>query len=228
MENINFENDRIEFLKQIDNFIIKNMLPDALGLAQERLKQFPQDIDAQVTAIDVLMKLGRVDEARKIVSQVEKNIAELSVVYKRLGDIDRKNGFNRDASAFYQKYISFNPHAEDANNIREIISLLEQQEFSTSGIEVSDDSIIPKPEFYTVTLSDLYIKQGHFKMAAEVLQEIVRREPANIQARAKLDTVKAAIAIKSANSLNQPVSENLVSTLSTWLENANRLKKHAT
>lgn len=227
MENNNFENDRIEFLKRIEYYILHNTLPDALGLAQERLKQFPQDIDAQVTATDLLMRLGRADEARKIVSQAEKNIAELSIVFKRLGDVYSKNGFNRDASAFYQKYIYFNPHAEDAKNIREKISLIEQQEPLSAEIEILDSENIPKPEFYTVTLSDLYIKQGHFKMAAEVLQEIVRREPANIPARAKLDTVKAAIALKSAKNVNQPVSDNLVNTLSAWLENVDRLKKHA-
>jgi tetratricopeptide (TPR) repeat protein len=167
------------------------------------------------------------DEARKIVSQVENNIAELSIVFKRLGDIYDKKGLHRDAFAFYQKYISFNPNAEDATNIGEKISLMKQQESPETEIEMLDSENNPKPEFYTVTLADLYIKQGHLKMAVDVLQEIVRREPANIQARAKLDTVRAAIALKSVHNVNQNVSENMLNTLSAWLENVDRIKTHA-
>jgi tetratricopeptide (TPR) repeat protein len=224
MENSNFENDRYEFLKRIEYFILQDMLQDALSLAQERLKQFPQDIDAQITAADIFIRLDRMDEARKIVSQVENNNAALSIVFKRLGDVYGKNGLDRDAFAFYQKYISFNPNAEDAKNIREKISLIKQPE--SPEPEMLDSENNPKPEFYTITLADLYIKQGHLKMAVDVLEEIVRREPVNIQARAKLDTVKAAIALKSVPNVNQTVSENLLNTLSAWLENVDRIKTH--
>ena len=87
---------------------------------------------------------------------------------------------------------------------------------------------LPQPDFYTITLADLYIKQGHLKMAAEVLKEIIRKEPANIQARAKFDTVKAAISLKSAVGDKVTGSGDLVNILSRWLENVGRIKNNAT
>jgi hypothetical protein len=95
-------------------------------------------------------------------------------------------------------------------------------------MEESGDINLPRPDFYTVTLADLYIKQGHLKMAAEVLQDIISKEPANIQARAKLDTVKAAIALKSIADIEATTSGELVNILSSWLENVSRIKEHAT
>ena len=65
-------------------------------------------------------------------------------------------------------------------------------------------------------------------MAADILTEIIKREPANVQARVKLDTVKAAIALKSSPGDTVPSVNNLIKTLSCWLENIGRLKKHAT
>jgi Tfp pilus assembly protein FimV len=94
-------------------------------------------------------------------------------------------------------------------------------------MDSTDNENTSKPEFYTVTLADLYIKQGHFKMAAEVLEKILEEEPENVLARTKLDTITTAIALKSPVNGDIVQSDNLAKTLSCWLENINRLKKHA-
>lgn len=65
-------------------------------------------------------------------------------------------------------------------------------------------------------------------MALDILTEIIKREPANVQARVKLDTVKAAIALKSSAGDSVAVTNNLIKTLSCWLDNIGGLKKHAT
>jgi predicted transcriptional regulator len=64
-------------------------------------------------------------------------------------------------------------------------------------------------------------------MAAEVLEKILDKEPENVLARAKLDTVTTAIALKSSVNGDIVQSDNLAETLTRWLENIDRLKKHA-
>ena len=228
MDNNNFEEDRLNFLDKVESFLQQNLLSQAMAIAEERLKQFPADVDAHVIAGDVLVRMGRIDEARDILREVEEIISGLSFVYARMGDIYQKNGFNRDASICYQKYIALNPTADQTKEITEKRILLEQEEPPRTEIEEPDNVNLPRPDFYTVTLADLYIKQGHLKMAAEVLQEIIRKEPANIQARAKFDTVKAGISLKSVAGDKVTGSVDLVNILSRWLENVGRMKNNAT
>ena len=65
-------------------------------------------------------------------------------------------------------------------------------------------------------------------MAAEILGKILEKEPENVLARTKLDTVTTALALKSSVNGDIVQSDNLAKTLSCWLENIDRLKKHAT
>jgi hypothetical protein len=66
-------------------------------------------------------------------------------------------------------------------------------------------------------------------MAADILTEIIARDPVNVQARVKLDTVKETLALKKSSGETHPAENNhLITTLSCWLENIGRLKKHAT
>jgi tetratricopeptide (TPR) repeat protein len=227
MDNNNVEKDRMNFLDQAKDLLQHNMFSEALSLAEARLVRLPLDVDARVIVGNVFIGMGRVDEARDVLREVEEIISGLSLIYVRMGDIYGEKGFYRDAVICYQKYISLNPTPEKTKEVIGKIDLLEQEEPLITDIDSTDNENTPKPEFYTVTLADLYIKQGHFKMAAEVLEKILEKEPENVLARAKLDTVTAAIALKSPVNRDILQSDNLAKTLSCWLENINRLKKHA-
>jgi len=228
MENNESEKDRVNFLSETEILLQQNKLPEALSLAEARLRLLPLDVDARVIAGNVFLGMGRVDEARDILREVEEIISDLSLIYVRMGDIYGGKGFYKDAVICYQKYISLNPTSDKAKEAVGKITLLEQEDPLLTDIDSADNENAPKPEFYTVTLADLYIKQGHFKMAAEVLEKILEKEPENVLARAKLDTVTTAIALKSSVNGDIVPSDNLAKTLSCWLENINRLKKNAT
>ena len=171
--------------------------------------------------------MGRVDEARDVLREVGEIISELSLVYDRMGDIYRKKGFHQDAAVCYEKFISLHPGAENAREVIEKMILLEQEDQPVTEVGMIYNENIPEPELFTVTLADLYIKQGHLQVAAEILKEIIKREPQNIQAVAKLDSLKAALASKSSANGKFVESDNLIKTLSSWLKNIDRLKIHA-
>lgn len=228
MENNNPEENRLQFLSEAEIFLQESKLPEALSLAEARLKNFPLDVDARIVAANVLIGMGMVEETRNILHEVEEIISGLSMIYIRMGDLYGKKGFYRDAAVCYEKFISLNPNSDKAKEVVEKISLLEQEEPLVTEIdETADHETIPKPDFHTVTLADLYIKQGHFKMAAEVLEKILEYEPDNDLVRTKLDTLKTAIALKSSSRGDVVRSDHLAETLTRWLENIDRLKKNA-
>jgi hypothetical protein len=63
-------------------------------------------------------------------------------------------------------------------------------------------------------------------VAAEILKEIILREPQNSQAVAKLDSLKAALDPKSSPGDKFVETDNLIKTLTDWLKNIDRLKIH--
>jgi tetratricopeptide (TPR) repeat protein len=228
MENNNLEENRLKFLSEAEVFLQESKLLEAFSLAEARLKNFPLDVDARIVVVKALIGMGRVEETRNILHEVEEIISGLSLIYIRMGDIYGKKGFYRDAAVCYEKFISLNPNSDKSKEVVEKISLLEQEEPLIAEIdETADHETIRKPDFYTVTLADLYIKQGHFKMAAEILEKILQYDPDNDLVRTKLDTVKTAIALKSSAKGDVVQSDYLTETLTRWLENIDRLKKNA-
>jgi tetratricopeptide (TPR) repeat protein len=228
MGNNQFEEDRLIFVNQMEIFVSQKMFAEALIMAEERLSRFPSDADARASINLTLIELGRFEESRNVLHELEKDIIRLSFGYLRAADTYRDKGLMQDAVFCYQKFLSLNPHAENSREVSEKIAQLQREECLASEVPESDSTSMAKPEFYTMTLAELYIQQGHPKMAADILAEIMKREPANVQARVKLDSVEAALALKSSSGDDVALTNNLINILSCWLDNIGRLKNHAT
>ncbi|PKN67232.1 MAG: hypothetical protein CVU54_17200 [Deltaproteobacteria bacterium HGW-Deltaproteobacteria-12] len=227
MENNQFEAERRDFVDQMESLLRQKLLPEALIKAEERLARFPGDVDARTFINLALIATGRIEESRDLLQQTEKDIRNLSFFYLRTADAYREKRLNPEAVACYQKYLSLDPHSENSAEIAAQIALLQKELDTDNETRQSDSSDMPQPEFYTLTLADLYIRQGHTKTAADILTEIIKREPANVQARGKLDALKAAIALKSSPGDAAPSVDIVIKTLSCWLENIGGLKKNA-
>ena len=218
----------MNFLSQAENLLKQNLLPEALILAQQQRRCNPLDVEAHIIIGNILIRMGELDKARDMLTEVDQIISGLSFVYARMADIYREKGLKSDAALCYRKFMGLNPISQQAVEVAKTLSLLEQQESDAVGIDDSGIENIPNPEFFTITLAELYIKQGHLQMAKEVLGEIIKREPGNINAAAKLDSVNAAMSKVRTVSDEHDCSSNLVSTLSCWLENIDRMKANAT
>jgi len=228
MFTLSFGEERGDFLSQVEDLLGQNLLPEALLLAQDQRRRNPLDVEAHVFVGDILIRMGEIDQARDILTQVDKIISEISFVYARMADIYRERDLKSDAALCQRKFLNLNPISQQAAEIAEKLSFLENQETDASRIDESGIENIPKPDFFTVTLAELYIKQGHLQMAQEVLGEIIKRQPGNINAAAKLDSVKVAMSKMGNLSGKQNGPDNLVKTLSDWLANIDRLSAHAT
>ncbi|MCK7480323.1 MAG: tetratricopeptide repeat protein [Candidatus Moduliflexus flocculans] len=114
-------------------------------------------------------------------TELEKDIRDYHF-YLRAADAYREKRLNPDAVACYQKVLALDPQSENSAEVAAQIALLQEELAPNHEVGQSDSSDMPKPEFYTLTLADLYIRQGHTKAAADILAEIIKREPANVQA----------------------------------------------
>jgi tetratricopeptide (TPR) repeat protein len=214
-------------LREAKILLEQNLLTEALALVQEQRRLHPLNVEAHVMAGNILVLMGEVDRARDMLIEVDQVISSLSLIFARMADIYREKGLKSDAALCYRKFMILNPLSDQASEVAKKIALLYQQESETSGRDDSGFENIPKPEFFTLTLADLYIKQGHLLMAREVLKEMIKREPGNINAAAKLDLVDAAMSHGRTVSDKQDCSNDIVQTLSSWLENIDRLNAHA-
>jgi len=123
--------------------------------------------------------MGRVDEARDVLQEVGEIIRDCLLCMTVWVIFIEKKGFHQDAAVCYEKFISLHPGAEDARKVIEKMIFLEQEDQPVPEVGMIYDDNIPDPELFTVTLAELYIKQGHLQVAAEILQEIIGREPQN-------------------------------------------------
>ena len=222
-----FEEDRSNFLDETEKLFRQNKLQEIFDLAQKRLKYLPADGDAHVVACNALLCLGRVEESREVLIRVGDIISGLSLVYDRMGDIYRKNGYHQDAAVCYEKFISMRPGAEEARRGIEKMILLEQEDKPVNEVAMMHDENIPNPKLFTVTLAELYIKQGHLQIAAEILKEIISKEPQNGQAAAMLNSLNTKLSAKASTEVKSTESEKVIKTLSSWLKNIDRLKMNA-
>lgn len=224
-----FKEDISNFLSRTEELLRQNNLPEALNLAHERLRSFPSDADAHAVYCKVLINMERPDEAREVLHQVDEIISGLTLVYEQVGDVYREKGFNQEASVCYEKILSLRPGAEKAREIIEKMTLLDQYESPVSVKETEDldNDNIPEPEFFTTTLAELYIKQGHLQDAQTILEEIIKKEPRNTQALALLDKLGETLLRHSSSNDKLPENDELITVLNSWLKNIERLKINA-
>ena len=89
--------------------------------------------------------------------------------------------------------------------------------------ETAEDAGEVPADFQTLTLAELYLRQGHLAMAEEVLEAVLKRDPRQEKAAERLDEVRAMLHPELRVSRFTPV----IGELNRWLDNIGRLRSHA-
>jgi tetratricopeptide (TPR) repeat protein len=216
--------ERKTFLAQVDVYINQNDYPAALDLARSRLNRMPGDLDARLVICRIWIQQGRLDETRDMLCEMEEILASLSSVYACMGDICLKKGMQDSAENFYRKFILLNPGAPLARDISMRLKEIEaQQNTSAIGEDEGDRVGQVPPDFQTMTLAELYIRQGHLTMAEEVLETILRKDPQQEKTAERLAEVREMIRRAAAAKRSAPV----IAELLRWLDNISGLRAHA-
>jgi len=220
------EQERKLFLLQTETYIDHKEYGTVLDLAQSRLKRIPGDMDARIVMCRVWLLQGRLDEAREMLLEMDEILAGLSQIYACMGDIYMKKGMKDSAEIFYRKFMVLNPGATPAPDISErlkgIVDSHETGVETDADGEAEGDVQIPA-DFQTVTLAELYIRQGHLRPAEEVLEKIVGQDLQNETASGLLREVREQILRESSAQQYAGV----VTELSRWMGNIGRLRGHA-
>ena len=216
------EQERKAFLMQMEACLDRNELPAVLDLAEARLKRIPGDLDARIAICRVWLLQGRLDEARDMLKEMGDILASLSRIYACMGDICMKKGMREAAQDYYGKFKALNPGAPLAGEMSERLKVVEGPCETDGEGETEGDAAMPS-DFQTVTLAELYIRQGHLRPAEEVLEKIVAQEPQNGKAAALLQEVRDRILSEASAQRYAGV----VAELSRWLDNIDRTRGHA-
>jgi tetratricopeptide (TPR) repeat protein len=227
MENNNFAENRNYFMREANTLLQSNNLSEALNLAAERLRNYPADADALGVYCEALIGMSRLEEMRELLHEVSEIISGLNLIYERVGDACKENGFHREAANCYEKFISLRPDAERAREIIGKMTFLEQEDSPYAKINFTDNKNVSEQKFATVTMAQLYIEQGHIHDAEIILEDIIKKEPHHTQALAMLDELRGPEVSQSAGESQSFKNDNLIKTLSSWLKNIERLKINA-
>ena len=215
--------ERKSFLTQVGAYLERNELQTVLDLAQERLKRIPGDLDARIVTCRVWLLQGRLDEAGDMLNEMEEILASLSRIYVCMGDICMKRGMEDSAEAFYRKFTFLNPGAPLSRGFTGRPKGIEElHETDEEGREAEGAAGIPS-DFQTVTLAELYIRQGHLRPAEEVLEKIIGEDSQNGKAAALLVEVREQLRREVSA---QPAAA-VIAELSRWLDNVGRLRARA-
>jgi len=223
---------REEFLSIAEAYIDKNLYNEALHAAESWLKGHPVDADAHIIRCHALLRMGNIERVKDILDDVENTVLQLSRIYNRVGDLCLNGGLIQEATRFYQKFIYLNPGSPIAKNLSEKINSLlpSVAEAALERDEDTDkDSDHIMSDFRTATLAELYIKQGHLDMAAEVLRGILTKDPWNQRIANRLKDVESMLNNETASggSLQLSQNEEVIQELTRWLENIGRLRSYA-
>ena len=221
--------EKESFLARAESALAQGLYQMAQDIALDWLTRFPDDADARVIVCHAWTRMGKLDKVKQMLREVDGAILGMSRIYARMGDICLQSGLNREATAFYQRFVTLNPDAplsrEIAEKLSSILTAREETDLLPSEEEIFERkrSI---PGLQTVTMAELYVKQGHPDMAAKVLEEILKKDKTNHRAAAmlgELQTTKKAQAEKHFSSKPEAV----IRELNRWLNNLDRMGRHA-
>lgn len=218
------------FLSRVEALLEVRMFDLAQELAAERLEQMPDDVDARIVMCKVWTRMGRLERVDEILQEVEERIRDWSRLHEAMGDICRESGLKKEAVRFYRRFLELTPHgAPHAEVSAKLERLLD------SGTEAPDPGQdrdryehlgAIAPDFHTMTLAELYLRQNQPDMARQVLHEILRRDPHHPQAAARLREIDERTPAGRGET-DMPARGRIIRELSRWLDNIGRIRGHA-
>jgi len=219
------------FLAQAESFLSQQLYQRAQDLALDWLRRFPHDSEARVITCHAWTRLGKLDKVKQMLEEVDEAIFGMSQIYARMGDICRQSGLNQEAAAFYRRFVALNPESEMAREVTEKIRTLSLSR---------DEDIVPKeeeeegsgdrhlfPGLQSVTMAQLYLKQGHPDVAAEMLESILQKDENNQRALAVLREMRGGGEAPPVDELESAKFGAVLKELNHWLQNIERMRGHA-
>ncbi len=235
--------ERNAFLAGVEENFQRGDFETILMTAGLRLKRMPGDLDARLAICRARIEQGAMGEAGDLLSEVERILAGLDRVCALLRELGKQAGLTDETRALFEKFGLAAP-AEAAMEVptdsrgrlprqetkaapearAAAVAAAEAETTRQGDLPAGGEASEAPEDFLTVTLAELYIRQGHLRQAESVLEKIVRREPQNDRAAGLLRDVRGRLQPATAS----PKDAAVAAELSRWLDNVGRLRGHAT
>ena len=221
------------FLAKAQAFLDNDLYQEAEELAESRLSNQPEDIDAKVILCQAWMRTGRIHKVKAMLRDVEEVITDLSRLYLVMGDMCRKGGLTQEAIRFYRRFLTLNPDSAWAKEVWEKLNTLEgvqdQQPFrdGVEDVEETGEEAQISSDLYTLTLAELYIRQDHYDMAREVLEAILQKEPGNQKAATMIQEIDQHLNDRIEKDMARERKKHLANELTRWLQKLTRMNGQA-
>ncbi len=219
-------NNRDDFISRADSYLVRELYGEALDLSRERLNICPGDTEAMMVICQAWLGLDDLEEAQAAFSALDKARLRLAGLYKGMGDAYLKRGLKHEAVSCFQKGMMIIPEAIEVRHhsqmMTDALGAFDGGDAQGDG-EAEDGGHAVSPDFYTLTMADLYMKQGHPDMAADVLEAILRREPDNETVKARLYEIRPPMGNPSGTP-SPELPSAFLGELSRWLNNIDRIR----
>jgi len=189
----------------------------ALSILFSELRSNPNNLSAKLIIAEIYYERWMIDEAKKYLQDIidispnnEKALDMLSKIY------NSENDTKKALDLLYKKFIFSSNKSEilfeidslknktstesgHFDVIKNIKSKLQDPHMQIEGADTNS-------EIYTETMADLYISQRYYEKAAEILQELLKKNPHDPHLKTKL---ALSIASKSISRKSYEVAEEL-------------------
>jgi len=211
------------FIAKAESCLDQGLLKESEDYALNCLEKFPDDAEARVILCQTWTRMGKLDKVKKLLEDVDEAIYGMSVIYAKMGDLCQRSGLNQEAIVFYRKFLDLNPRSPISQEVAEKLNCLAP---ASAMIPPPEEEEAPQDSLSvmrTVTMAELYMKQGHGDAAAEILEEIIKRDQTNQRALTLLREIRGGGAppVKCAK------SDAVIEELSRWLLNIDRIRSYA-
>jgi hypothetical protein len=149
-------------------------LASAEKVLDEAMAHFPDLSSVKVAAAHVLNELGRPKEARDVLEPVLTRDRDNLLAARRLAESYEKSGDLEKALQTYKSILRFRLVGQEVRGqmerLERLVSLSKQREEGRRG----DSSFVGLP---TLSLARLYMEQGHFQEAIQIVNRILIVDP---------------------------------------------------
>ena len=217
------------FIAKAESFLDQGLQKEAQDFALNWLDRFPDDAEARVILCQAWTRMGKLDKVKQLLGEVDDAIYGMSVIYAKMGDICQRSGLNQEAITFYRKFLDLNPNSPITTEVAEKLHCLAPAG-ETILLQEEDTPQHSPSIMRTVTIAELYIKQGHTDLAAEILEEIIKKDDTNKRALAMLSEIRGsgtAQPEKDAPPEKGAQPDAVLKELNRWLSNLDRIRAYA-
>jgi tetratricopeptide (TPR) repeat protein len=179
--------DRKEFIARAEACLEQDPAR-AVDLALERLRIYPDDTEAKIILGIGWYRKGEREPALDVLRGLADDMIRWSPVFGILSELCRDRGLDEEAERASRIYMSMNPESPEAIADLEDRLRRESRTYPEAGAEMPDEEVgLPRAvDFKTLTLADLYARQGYRELAEALLKEILATDPQNQDALERL------------------------------------------